>query len=183
MAFTFEPLAIPDVVKITPDIFGDDRGFFLELYKSESFAKAGLPAQFVQFNLSKSQQGVVRGLHYQLEPYTQGKLVTVVSGEIFDVAVDLRRNSPHFGSWVSTTLSAADHTMVYVPPGFAHGFAVTSAAAEVLYYNTKQYAPDQERGIIWNDPVIGITWPVKEPVLSTKDQAYPLLAAAEINFT
>jgi len=182
MAFTFEPLAIPDVVKITPEVFGDDRGFFLELFKSEPFTEAGLATQFVQFNVSKSQGGVVRGLHYQLKPHAQGKLVTVVRGEIFDVAVDIRRGSPHFGSWVSVTLSAEDHTMVYVPPGFAHGFAVMSEAAEVIYYITKQYAPDQERGILWNDPTVGITWPVTSPILSAKDQAYPVLAEAEINF-
>ena len=182
MAFTFEQLQVPDVVKITPDVFGDDRGFFLEVFKPSAFREGGIDETFVQFNHSKSQANVLRGLHYQLAPHAQGKLVTVVSGEIYDVAVDIRKSSPTFGKWVGTTISSTEHAMVYVPVGFAHGFAVVSKEAEIIYYNTSEYAPDQERGIIWNDPAVGITWPVTNPVLSEKDQEYPLLAEAEMNF-
>jgi len=182
MAFIFEPQTVPDVVKIIPEVHGDDRGFFLEIFKSGAFAAGGLDVSFVQFNHSKSQQNVLRGLHYQLAPYAQGKLVTVVSGAIFDVAVDIRKSSPTFGKWAGIELSASEHAMIYVPPGFAHGFAVLGGEAEIIYYNTKEYAHEHERGIKWNDPELGITWPVQNPILSGKDTEYPPLAQAEMNF-
>ncbi len=182
MAFTFEQLEIPDVVKVTPDVFGDDRGFFLEIFKESAFKEGGIDEQFVQVNHSKSGANVLRGLHYQLDPHAQGKLITVISGEVFDVTVDVRKSSSTFGKWVGTKLTAADHTMVYVPVGFAHGFAVLGEGAELIYYNTKEYAQEHERGIIWNDPALGIEWPITDPTLSEKDAVYPPLAEAEMNF-
>ncbi|MEK7556402.1 MAG: dTDP-4-dehydrorhamnose 3,5-epimerase [Patescibacteria group bacterium] len=183
MAFQFRPLEIPDVVEVIPQVFGDERGGFAEMYKEKDFVEAGIEVQFVQFNYSRSSRNVLRGLHYQLNPKAQGKLLTAISGEVFDVAVDIRKGSPTFGRWVSLQLSSAKKNLVYVPEGFAHGFCVTSETAEVMYYVTDVYSPERERGIIWNDPALGIPWPTSTPVLSGKDQVYPGLASAESNFT
>jgi len=183
MPFEFEPTEISEVVHIKPKVFGDERGWFAEIFKADDFKHAGIDDQFVQFNHSKSEQGVLRGLHYQLDPRAQGKLITVTAGTIFDVAADIRQGSPTYGKWVAQELSAEQKNMVYVPRGFAHGFAVTSEAAEVLYYCTDVYAPELERGIIWNDPTLAIDWPIDEPTLSEKDVEYPLFEAAENTFT
>ena len=172
---------IPNVILIEPKVFSDERGFFLESYQKERFAEAGIDADFVQDNHSRSQQGTLRGLHYQIQQ-PQGKLVRVVAGAIFDVAVDIRRHSPTFGKWMGDYLSAENKRMLWVPPGFAHGFYVTSLEAEVLYKATDYYAPQWERSIIWNDPVININWPIDDapPVLSAKDASGKLFAEAEV---
>ena len=178
----FAPTTIPDVILISPQIFGDERGFFLETYQASKFAAAGIPATFVQDNHSGSQRGTLRGLHYQIQQ-TQGKLVRVVAGEIFDVAVDIRRSSPAFGRWVGEILSAENKRQLWVPPGFAHGFFVLSEWAEVLYKATDFYAPEWERSILWNDPAIGVEWPIlsgTEPLLSAKDMQGKLLGEAEL---
>lgn len=172
--------AIPDVFMIAPKVFGDDRGFFLESYNRRSMAALGIDYEFVQDNHSRSAKGVLRGLHYQIRQ-PQGKLVRVVAGEVFDVAVDLRRTSPTFGRWVGMTLSSENKRMAWIPPGFAHGFCVISDYAEVLYKATEYYAPEHERSILWNDPAIGIEWPLSgEPLLSEKDRKGILLEAAEV---
>ena len=183
MPFQFHRLEIPEVVFIEAQHFGDDRGFFLETYKQSAFAAAGIAEAFVQDNCSRSAQGVLRGLHYQIHPSAQGKLVRVVRGEVFDVAVDIRRGSPTFGRWVGVRLSEERFQMLYSPPGFAHGFCVLSEHADFTYKVTTEYAREQERGIVWNDPAIGIEWPVAEPVLATRDAQLPLLRDADINFT
>jgi dTDP-4-dehydrorhamnose 3,5-epimerase len=182
MPFTFTRLAIPDVILIEPRVYGDARGFFVETYKQSEFAAAGIPDVFVQHNHSRSAHGVLRGLHYQLHPMAQGKLLSVAAGEIFDVAVDIRRGSPTFGQWVGVTLSADNHHLLYVPPGFAHGFCVVSDMADLLYQVTAEYSQVHERGIRWNDPDIGIAWPVAEPLLSARDVAAPRLCDADNNF-
>ena len=171
--------AISDVKLIEPAVFGDERGFFLESWNAREFAAAGIPDTFVQDNHSRSVQNVLRGLHYQIgQP--QGKLVRVISGEVFDVAVDLRRSSPSFGKWVGATLSAENKRMVWVPEGFAHAFLVTSAVAEVLYKTTDYWAPELERTLAWDDPSVAINWPLSEtPALSKKDTAGASLADAE----
>lgn len=160
------PLAGLRLVK--PRVFSDARGFLLEIYQGRRYREAGLPAQFVQDNHSRSARGVLRGLHYQL-PNPQGKLVACLSGEIFDVAVDLRRSSPTFGRWHGVQLSGENHWQLYVPDGFAHGFCVLSDTAHVLYKCTDYYSPGNEHTLIWNDPTVGVDWPVREPVLSEKD--------------
>jgi dTDP-4-dehydrorhamnose 3,5-epimerase len=168
-----EALAIPEVLLITPRVFGDARGFFMESWNRRAFAAAGLDLDFVQDNHSRSQQGVLRGLHYQIRQ-PQGKLVRVVAGAVFDVAVDLRRSSPYFGQWVGATLSAENQQMLWVPPGFAHGFYVLSESADFLYKTTEFYAPEAERCVIWNDPDIAIDWPLLDnnlPLLASKDAA------------
>jgi dTDP-4-dehydrorhamnose 3,5-epimerase len=165
--------AIPDVMLIEPKVFGDSRGFFYESFNERAFAEAtGVTTRFVQDNHSKSAQGVLRGLHYQIQQ-PQGKLVRVVVGEVFDVAVDLRRSSPTFGQWVSAVLSAENKAQFWVPPGFAHGFVVTSPTAEFLYKTTEYYAPEHEQSIAWNDPFLAITWPDlgAPPQVSAKDAA------------
>jgi dTDP-4-dehydrorhamnose 3,5-epimerase len=167
------PCAIADVLLIEPKVFGDARGFFYESFNQRDFAKAtGLDLQFVQDNHSKSAQGVLRGLHYQVQN-PQGKLVRVVAGEVFDVAVDIRRDSPTFGQWVGEILSADNKRQLWVPPGLAHGFVVLSEHAEFLYKTTDYYAPEHERCIAWNDPTLAIEWPVMAtaPKLSVKDAA------------
>jgi dTDP-4-dehydrorhamnose 3,5-epimerase len=178
----FTKLAIPDVILVKPTVFGDQRGFFLETYVKAGFAAGGIEAEFVQDNHSKSAQGVLRGLHYQIRQ-PQGKLVRVTAGEVFDVAVDLRRSSPTFGKWVGARLSAGNFHMLWVPVGFAHGFYVTSpAGAEFQYKCTDYYAPEHERVISWNDPAIGIDWPLvngRAPTLATKDASGVLLKDAE----
>jgi dTDP-4-dehydrorhamnose 3,5-epimerase len=176
--------SLPDVYIIEPAVFGDSRGFFYESFNHRDFAEiVGMPATsvpFVQDNHSRSAHRVLRGLHYQLRQ-PQGKLVRVVSGEVFDVAVDIRRASPSFGRWFGTRLSASNKRQLWVPPGFAHGFLVLSAAAEVLYKTTDYYAPEFEAGIRWDDPEIGIDWPpCGTPLLSAKDQRAPMLSACEV---
>lgn len=173
--------AIPDVIIIEPKVFGDERGFFYESFNAKSFAEqTGIKASFVQDNHSKSAKGVLRGLHYQIQQ-PQGKLVRVVAGEVFDVAVDIRKHSPTFGKWVGAMLSAENKRQMWIPEGFAHGFLVTSESAEFLYKTTDYYAPEFERSIFWNDPAIGIQWPVQgEPVLSNKDKIAKLLSEAEV---
>lgn len=175
------PTAIPDVAIVEPRVFGDARGFFLESWNARTFAHAGLDHAFVQDNHSRSRRGVLRGLHYQIrEP--QGKLVRVVSGEVFDVAVDLRASSPTFGRAVGLRLSADNHRMLWIPPGFAHGFLVLSEFADFLYKTTAYYAPEHERTLQWNDPALGIDWPLAgiEPIVSAKDAQGHVLATAEV---
>lgn len=178
MPFTFEPTDIPDVILITPRVFDDERGFFLESYKRSDFVAAGITEDFVQDNHSFSTKGVVRGLHYQKNPKAQGKLVRAIAGTIFDVAVDIRKDSPTFGKFVSAELSAENKQMLYVPTGFAHGFAVLSDTAEVAYKTTNEYSGEHEEALLWNDSKIGINWPVSNPVISGKDKENPLLENA-----
>ncbi|MCX7095281.1 MAG: dTDP-4-dehydrorhamnose 3,5-epimerase [Methylobacter sp.] len=172
---------IPDVLIIEPKVFGDDRGFFYESFNARRFAElTGASAHFVQDNHSKSAQHVLRGLHYQIQQ-AQGKLVRVVAGEVFDVAVDIRKNSATFGRWVGVTLSADNKRQLWIPEGFAHGFVVISESAEFLYKTTDYWAPEHERSILWNDPAIGIEWPINaEPILSGKDKEGKLLKDAEV---
>jgi dTDP-4-dehydrorhamnose 3,5-epimerase len=177
----FTPTPLSGILIIEPKVFQDERGFFLESYQKRLFSEAGIPFDFVQDNHSKSCQGVLRGLHYQVQN-PQGKLLRVVVGEIFDVAVDIRKSSPTFGKWFGAYLSAENKQMLWVPPGFAHGFYVTSLEAELLYKATDYYAPQWERTIAWDDPAIGIQWPLKEdsPILSPRDKQGTLLSAAEV---
>ncbi len=182
MPFKFKRLEIPEVVLIEPIIFEDERGFFMETYKYSDFVKFGIKEIFVQDNHSKSKYGVLRGLHYQKNPNAQGKLVRCIKGEIFDVAVDIRKGSPTYGKWVGVILSEENKRMLYIPKGFAHGFCVLSDEAEVVYKCTAEYSPDDDRGIIWNDKDIGINWPVKNPILSEKDKKHPPLREADNNF-
>lgn len=164
-----EQTKLEGVLLVTPNVFGDDRGFFMETYNRDKAIELGLPDEFVQDNHSKSSKGVLRGLHYQT-PQWQGKLVRTVQGEIFDVAVDIRDGSPTFGEWVGYYLNDENKQQLYVPAGFAHGFVVTSDTAEVVYKCTSLYAPDQEGSLLWNDPDIGIEWPLENPLLSAKDE-------------
>ena len=164
-----EQTKLDGVLLVTPTVFGDDRGFFMETYNQDKAKELGLPINFVQDNHSKSSKGVLRGLHYQ-SPKWQGKLVRVIQGEIFDVAVDIRDGSSTFGEWVGYTLNEKNKQQLYVPEGFAHGFVVTSNTAEVVYKCTSLYAPEQEGSFLWNDPEIGIQWPISAPVLSAKDE-------------
>lgn len=175
-------LAIPEVLLIEPKIFGDDRGFFFESFNQKAFNDAlGCEVEFVQDNHSKSGKNVLRGLHYQLPPKAQGKLVRVVAGEVFDVAVDIRPDSPTFGVWVGGVLSAGNKRQMWIPTGFAHGFLVLSESAEFLYKTTEYYAPIHERSIAWNDPALSVAWPIQgAPLLSGKDAAAVLLADAEL---
>jgi dTDP-4-dehydrorhamnose 3,5-epimerase len=182
MSFTFEKLSILGLVIVAPRVFPDGRGFFLEAYKYSDFAANGIDEHFIQDNHSRSSKGVLRGLHYQLPPFAQGKLVRCIYGEIFDVAVDIRKSSPTFGKWIGMKLSSENNKMLYIPKGFAHGFVVTSNEAEVYYKCTAEYKPSNERGIIWNDPDLNIDWPLKQPVLSEKDSRYPKFEDAEYNF-
>jgi dTDP-4-dehydrorhamnose 3,5-epimerase len=180
--FDFRSLTIPDVIVVEPKVFKDDRGRFLETYKHSDFVRAGITEHFVQDNFSASTQGVLRGLHYQKPPKAQGKLIRCMKGRILDVAVDIRKGSPTYGKWVTEELSEQNNRMMYVPAGFAHGFLTLSDSAEVLYKCTDEYSPENDRGIIWNDPEIGIPWPVKEPLLSGKDAVLPLLQSADNDF-
>lgn len=173
------PTSIPDIVLLEPKVFGDERGFFFESWNKRTFADLGIAADFVQDNHSKSQKNVLRGLHYQIE-HAQGKLVRVTAGAVYDVAVDLRRSSPTFGRWIGFTLSAEDKRMAWIPPGFAHGFCVTSESAEFLYKTTDYYSPAHERTLLWNDPKLAIPWPLSgEPLLAAKDKSGLPLADAE----
>jgi dTDP-4-dehydrorhamnose 3,5-epimerase len=182
VSFTFERLAIPAVVLVKPTVRRDARGFFMETYKRSAFCEAGMTAEFVQDNASRSAQNTLRGLHYQLPPAAHAKLVSVVAGEILDVAVDIRRSSPTYGRWVSAVLSGENHHALFVPVGFAHGFLVRSETADVTYKISHEYAPEYDRGILWNDPALGIDWGAAEPRLSERDQRQPTLAAADNTF-
>ena len=178
----FVRTTIPEVIVLQPKIFGDERGFFMETFRADDFAAASIAGPFVQDNHSGSQQGILRGLHYQVRQ-TQGKIVRAVFGEIFDVAVDLRRSSPTFGRWEGVRLSAKNKKQLWIPPGFAHGFYVLSELAEVIYKATDYYAPAWERSLLWNDPALGIEWPLvngQPPVLSEKDSRGKLLSEAEL---
>ena len=178
MSFTFEPQSIPEVTLIRRTLHHDDRGTLSETFKRSVFQEAGITLDFVQDNVVSSCQHVLRGLHYQLPPKTQGKLVSVIGGQILDVAVDLRRTEPTFGEVVTSRLTAENGEMLWVPPGFAHGYLVLSEAADVWYKVTAEYAPTLDRGIRWDDPIIGVPWPVSDPILSPKDRALPSLAQA-----
>ncbi len=182
MPFDFQPLKLPDVLLIRCRTQRDPRGLFRETYKASEFAAHGIASNFVQDNHSHSGHGVLRGLHYQKSPQAQGKLIVVIRGEIFDVAVDIRRGSPTYAGWVGEVLTADDGCMLYVPAGFAHGFCVLSESADVVYKVTAEYAPECERGIIWNDPEIGVCWPIGEPSLSERDLRLPRLNDAENDF-
>ena len=174
------PTAVPDVKLVEPTVFGDDRGFFMESWNAQAFAAAGLDATFVQDNHSRSRCGVLRGLHYQIE-HAQGKLVRCVAGEVFDVVVDLRRSSTTFGRSVCLTLSAQNRRMLWVPPGFAHGFLAVSPYAEFLYKTTDYWYPEHERCLLWNDAALSIDWPLSDaPILTAKDAAGAPLAAADV---
>ena len=180
MPFSFSKTTLAEVQLIEPRVFPDDRGFFLEYYKKSDFVDNDIAENFVQDNHSRSTRGVLRGLHYQLNPAAQGKLVRCISGEIWDVAIDIRRSSPDFGKWVGYCLSADNKRMLYIPPGFAHGFFTLSEMAEITYKVTAEYNPKCDRGIIWNDPQIGITWPFADVLVSAKDAGLPSLKDAEV---
>jgi len=175
----FLPTDLPGVLIVEPEVFEDDRGFFFETQHRDKFAAAGIDATFVQDNHSHSVKGAVRGLHYQ-EPRAQGKLIRVVNGEVFDVAVDIRRGAPTFGRWIGVALSSANRRQLWVPPGFAHGLCVLSDEADVIYKVTDVYSPENDHAIAWNDPAIGIDWPVTEPRLSKRDAEAPSLADATV---
>ncbi|MBR5946011.1 dTDP-4-dehydrorhamnose 3,5-epimerase [bacterium] len=178
-------LAIPDVKLIEPDVFGDNRGFFMETYRADQFKEAGIPTNFVQDNMSSSRKGVLRGLHFQKNPYSQGKLVRVVRGEVFDVAVDLRKGSPYYGKWVGDFLSEENKRSLYVPNGFAHGFCVVSDEAVFHYKCTEFYHPEAEGGLRYDDPTVAVEWPkIDVPFLtSPKDEKAPFLENIDCNFT
>ncbi|HLX11627.1 MAG TPA: dTDP-4-dehydrorhamnose 3,5-epimerase [Bacteroidota bacterium] len=180
MGFSFSRLSIPDVILIAPELKGDSRGFFIETYKLSEFQSHGIPVAFVQDNHSRSTRNVLRGLHYQNAPKAQGKLVRCIRGTIYDVCVDIRKKSPTYGRWVGQELSEENRLMLYMPPGFAHGFVVTSEFAEVSYKCTEEYSPEHDKGILWNDPDIGIDWKCASPVLSAKDMGHPRLKDALI---
>ena len=180
--FTFHKTDIEGVYIIEPKVFGDERGYFMETYNEKDFKEAGLDYNFVQDNESRSHKGVLRGLHYQRN-YPQAKLVRVIQGEVFDVAVDLRKNSPTYGKWVGVVLSSENKKMFMIPRGFAHGFVVLSETAEFVYKCDELYHPEDEGGIMWNDPDVGVIWPYKgEPSLSEKDTKHPLLRDSKISF-
>lgn len=179
MAIKIQKLDIPEILLVEAPAFEDERGYFMETFKQSDFAKAGLPENFVQDNFSYSQKNVLRGLHYQLPPFAQGKLVRVVDGVIWDVAVDVRQSSPTFKKWVAYELSDKNRKAFYIPPGFAHGFVVLSETAKVYYKTTAEYNKESERGVVWNDPQLNIGWPVQNPVLSDKDKGYPNIANLE----
>jgi dTDP-4-dehydrorhamnose 3,5-epimerase len=183
MPFTFQPLAIPDLILIEARHFQDERGFFLETFKRSAFAAHGIDLPFVQDNYSRSVRGVLRGLHFQKPPCAQGKLVQVIRGEVFDVAVDIRRGSPTYGQWAGMRLSGDRFQLLYIPVGFAHGFCVLSAEADFVYKVTAEYAPELDAGIVWNDPEIGVEWPIADPIVSPKDAALPRLREAGDPFT
>ncbi|MEO0293787.1 MAG: dTDP-4-dehydrorhamnose 3,5-epimerase [candidate division WOR-3 bacterium] len=177
---TFKKLSIPDVILISPKVLKDKRGLFAETYKKSLFDKAGIRIDFVQENYSKSKKNVLRGLHYQIPPYEQAKLVSCIRGKIFDVVVDIRKNSPFYGKWVGVYLSSRGKNAIYIPEGFAHGYLVLSEEAEIIYKVSKEYSKEHERGILWNDPEININWPLSgEPILSEKDKKLPAFTLAE----
>ena len=182
MPFTFKKLEIPEVILVTPKSFPDERGFFLESFKESEFASNGIKTIFVQDNFSHSVKGVLRGLHYQKNPEAQAKLVIVLRGEIFDVAVDIRKDSSTYGKWVGEILSENNHNSLYIPEGFAHGFCVLSEEADVLYKVSQEYSQEHEKGIIWNDAEVNITWPTDKPILQEKDSKLPILKNIDNNF-
>jgi dTDP-4-dehydrorhamnose 3,5-epimerase len=182
VSFIFTSLAIPQVILIEPKVFTDERGFFIESYKRSEFVSHGIACTFVQDNRSHSLYRTLRGLHYQKNPAAQGKLISVIRGEIFDVAVDIRKGSPTYGQSVSAILSDQNYHLLYIPEGFAHGFQVLSEAADVVYKVTTQYSPDDERGILWNDSFLEINWPIANPLISARDARLPNLQYAENNF-
>ena len=182
MSFVFKKLSIPEVILVEPKLYSDNRGFFFESFKEEDFFSNGI-TKMIQDNFSHSIYGVIRGLHYQKNPKAQAKLVTVFNGKIFDVAVDIRKNSPTYGKWVSEILSCENHKSLYIPEGFAHGFCVLSKEADVLYKVSNEYSLENEGGIIWNDPTINIPWSVEKPIISEKDSQLPLLENSENDFT
>jgi len=182
MSLIFNKLEIPDVILITPHLFNDERGYFFENFNHSIFKQNQINLNFIQENFSKSKKNVIRGLHFQKNPKAQAKLVTAISGEIFDVAVDLRKNSSTFGKWVGEILSETNHKSLYVPEGFAHGFCVLSEYASMVYKINKEYSPEYEQGIIWNDPELDISWPISKPILSEKDQNLPLFKNQTYNF-
>lgn len=183
MNFEFKKLSIPDVILITPEVFSDERGFFTEAYKKSVFEKAGIKENFTQDNYASSKKNVLRGLHYQIPPMEQAKLVRCIKGDIFDVAVDIRKGSPFFGKWVAVQLSEENKKMLFIPPDFAHGYLVLSEEAKVVYKISKEYSKEHERGILWKDPTVKIDWPLSgDPILSEKDTKLPLLNEAENNF-
>lgn len=182
MAFSFEPTEIPDVVLVRPTTHRDRRGLFREVYRRDLFREVGIDADFVQDNVTRSSHGVLRGLHYQLPPGDQGKLIGVVQGSIFDVAVDLRHGSPTYGQWVGRTLDDSEAAMLWIPEGFAHGYAVVSESADVSYKVTDVFHPELARGVAWDDPALAIDWPITDPVLSDADRAQPSFAECENTF-
>lgn len=183
MPFVFTRLDIPDVILVDAKSFSDDRGYFLENYKESIFIENKINTRFTQDNFSHSTKGVLRGLHYQKNPKAQAKLVTALRGEILDIAVDIRKNSPTYGHWISEILSEKNHKLLYIPEGFAHGFCVISEEADVLYKVNQEYSPEHEKGIIWNDPEINIKWPIDVvPILHEKDSKLPILKNADNNF-
>ncbi len=183
MPFTFTRLSIPDVILVETQAFLDERGFFMESFKESVFSANGIKTKFAQDNFSHSIKGVLRGLHYQKNPKAQAKLVMATSGEIFDVAVDIRKDSKTYGKWIGETLSSQNHKILYVPEGFAHGFCVTSDTADVLYKVNSEYSPEHERGIIWNDPDLSIKWPTDKPIVIQKDLQLSTLKNIDNNFT
>jgi dTDP-4-dehydrorhamnose 3,5-epimerase len=180
--FIFEPMSIPAVILVKPQAFGDARGFFKEHYKHSEFIAGGIPDLFIQDNHSRSVQGTLRGLHYQKLPKPQAKLISVISGKILDVAVDIRQGSPTYGKGVSSELSDENHHQLYIPVGFAHGFAVLSESADLLYKVSGEYSSEHDRGILWNDPVLDIQWRIDSPLLSNKDKTQPILEKCDNNF-
>ncbi len=182
MPFKFTRLEVPDVILIEPKSFGDSRGFFMETYKYSDFVNNGINDSFTQDNHSLSSKGVLRGLHYQILPKAQAKLIRCTKGKVFDVAVDVRHGSPTFGKWVGAILSEENKFMLYVPVGFAHGFLTQSDFAEVLYKTSNEYSPEHDAGIIWNDPSIAVDWSDNSPLVSEKDQNLPALENANNNF-
>ncbi len=175
-------LAIPEVILLEPRIFLDDRGFFIEIYKRSEFERGGITRDFCQDNHSHSVCGTIRGLHYQKNPMAQAKLIWVTRGEIFDVAVDIRKGSPTYGRWVSAILSDQNRRLLFIPEGFAHGFQALSREADVIYKVTAEYSPEHERGILWNDASLSIDWPIPDPLVSPRDARLLLLSNTEIDF-
>ena len=182
MPFNFKKLDIPEVILVESKAFPDDRGFFLENFTESVFASNGIDTRFVQDNFSHSVKGVLRGLHYQKNPKAQAKLVTALRGEIFDVAVDIRKGSPTYGKWVGEILSENNHNLLYIPEGFAHGFCVLSEKADVLYKVNQEYSVKHDRGLLWNDTTLDIKWPTDKPIISEKDNQLPLFKNIENNF-
>jgi dTDP-4-dehydrorhamnose 3,5-epimerase len=182
MAFQVEHLPIPRLLLLVPQAFEDRRGCFFETYKKSEFDAQGIRENFVQSNQAGSRKGVLRGLHYQIDPSPQGKLLRVVSGEIFDVAVDIRKGSPFYGKWAAVTLSGENRSLFWIPPGFAHGYLALADGTEVLYSTTCEYDPRSERGIRWDDPALAIAWPPLSPLLNERDRNFPLCADAENTF-
>ena len=182
MGFEFIKQEIPEIIIIRPKMIEDNRGFLMEIYKYSEFKKIGITEKFVQDNHSKSLKGVLRGLHFQKHPKAQGKLVRCLKGELFDVAVDIRKESPTYGKWVSAILSEENKEMIWIPKGFAHGFLAISNEAEIQYKITEEYSAENDQGIIWNDKTINISWPINNPILSKKDCELPELKNIDNNF-